>query len=87
MSYCKGPLARIGPNNLITNDLDLIRKILDSRSGYTRAPWFDSIRIDPHVPNIVSERDSKKHNRLRIKLSPGVKASSKHLLRAMLTVP
>ncbi|KAF2147000.1 uncharacterized protein K452DRAFT_314252 [Aplosporella prunicola CBS 121167] len=66
-----GPVARIGPNNLVTSDPDLTRRILAARSHYTRGPWFDSIKIDPHVPNIVSERDTGKHNHLRYQMSAG----------------
>ena len=66
-----GSLARIGPNHLITDDPGLTRKILAARSHYTRGPWFDSIKIDPHVPNIVSERNPGKHNHLRYQMSAG----------------
>ncbi|MCJ1258853.1 hypothetical protein MMC24_006687 [Lignoscripta atroalba] len=66
-----GRLARIGPNHLLTNDPELTRRILATTSRYTRAPWFDSLKIDPHVSNIASERDAKKHSRLRYKLSAG----------------
>lgn len=52
----------------------MTRRILGVRSGYTRGPWFDSIKIDPHMPNIVSEKDVKKHARLRSKLAAGVRA-------------
>lgn len=68
-----GSLARIGPNHLITDDPVAIRKILAIRSRYQRGPWFDAIRIDPHVANIVSERDAGKHNALRHKMSSGVR--------------
>ncbi|KAH8651554.1 cytochrome P450 oxidoreductase [Tricladium varicosporioides] len=64
-----GSLARIGPNHLITNDPATTRRILGVRSGYERGPWFDSIKIDPHVPNIVSERCEEKHRKLRHKLA------------------
>lgn len=68
----KGPLARIGPNHVITDDPEITRRILTVRSGYVRGPWFDSVRIDPHIPNIVSERDVKKHSKIRAKLAPSV---------------
>ncbi|EZF33938.1 hypothetical protein H109_05523 [Trichophyton interdigitale MR816] len=64
-----GPVARIGPNHLLTDDPEFIRKILAARSHYTRGPWFDSIRIDPEVPNIVSERHPGRHNHLRHQMS------------------
>lgn len=66
-----GSLARIGPNNLLTDDPELTRRMLAARSHYTRGPWFDSIKIDPHVPNIVSERHPGKHNHLRYQISAG----------------
>ena len=66
-----GPIARIGPNHLLTDDPELTRRVLAARSHYTRGPWFDAIRIDPHVPNIVSERDPGKHNHLRYQMSAG----------------
>lgn len=66
-----GPLARIGPNHLLTDDPELTRRILAARSHYTRGPWFDSIKIDPHVPNIVSERHPGRHNHLRYQMSAG----------------
>lgn len=72
LTFFTGPLARIGPNHLLTDDPDVTRRILSARSPYLRAPWFDSIRIDPHIPNIVSERDPEKHNRLRARLAAGV---------------
>lgn len=58
---------------MLTSDPTFTKRVLAARSRYTRGPWFDSIRIDPHVPNIVSERDEKSHNRLRLKLSASVR--------------
>ncbi|QSZ32988.1 hypothetical protein DSL72_002572 [Monilinia vaccinii-corymbosi] len=75
-----GPLARIGPNHLITDDPTTIRRILGVRSGYRRGPWFDSIRIDPNIPNIVSQRDDDEHRALRHKLAASYSGKN---LRAM----
>lgn len=69
-------MARIGPNHILTDDPETVRRILAARSGYVRGPWFDSVRIDPHIPNIVSERDVRKHRDIRSKLAPSV--SFKH---------
>ncbi|KAF2770173.1 putative P450 monooxygenase [Teratosphaeria nubilosa] len=66
-----GSLARIGPNHLVTDDPELVQRILAARSHYERGPWFDSIRIDPLVTNIVSERNTGKHNHLRHQMSGG----------------
>lgn len=66
-----GSIARIGPNHLVTDDPELSRRILAVGSKWRRGPWFDSIRIDPRVPNIVSERDPHKHNAMRRRMSAG----------------
>lgn len=73
MLITSGPIARIGPNHLLTDDPEVVRRILATRSHYTRGPWFDSIKIDPHIPNIVSERHTGRHNKLRHKMSAGVR--------------
>lgn len=66
-----GAIARVGPNHLVTSDPDLTRQILAVGSKWRRGPWFDSIRIDPRVTNIVSERDPRVHNAMRRKMAPG----------------
>ncbi|KAJ2998449.1 hypothetical protein NUW58_g314 [Xylaria curta] len=66
-----GSIARIGPNHLLIDDPDLTRTILAVGSKWRRGPWFDAIRIDPRVPNIVSERDPRKHNAMRRRMSAG----------------
>ncbi|KAL6713983.1 hypothetical protein ACLMJK_008477 [Lecanora helva] len=66
-----GSLARIGPNHLLTNDLIAMQNILAVRLKYTRSAWYDSLRLDPHRSNLVTERNSQKHSRLRHQLSTG----------------
>ncbi|KAL8781671.1 MAG: hypothetical protein Q9213_005888 [Squamulea squamosa] len=66
-----GSLARIGPNHLLTSDPVTTQKILAVRSRYSRGPWYDSLRLDPHRSNLVTERDTRRHNTLRQQLSPG----------------
>ncbi|KAL8769420.1 MAG: hypothetical protein Q9209_004648 [Squamulea sp. 1 TL-2023] len=67
-----GPLARIGPNHLITNDPETFRKILMPRSKYERGPWFDSLRLNPNRANLITERNASRHNTLRSQMAPGV---------------
>ena len=67
-----GPLARIGPNHLITNDPHTFRRILAARSNYHRGRWFDCLRLDPNNANLITERDWPRHNTLRQQMAPGV---------------
>ena len=66
-----GPIARIGPNDLVTSDPDLIRRMSGVRSDYRRSDWYNSMRFNPSKDNVVSMRDDELHNRLRAKLSAG----------------
>ncbi|KAH7088266.1 cytochrome P450 [Paraphoma chrysanthemicola] len=66
-----GPLVRIAPNTVLISDPDTIRLVLAPNSGYLRGPWFDSLRLCPHKTNVVSERDAKKHQHLRLLLAAG----------------
>jgi hypothetical protein len=72
LAFRSGSLARIGPNHVITDDPGVMRRLLAARSGYERGPWFDSLRVDPHISNIISERNEKEHNKIRAKLAPSV---------------
>jgi hypothetical protein len=71
-----GPLARIGPNILVTDDADLLRRISGARSPYSRAEWYDGMRLDPRVNNVISERNEKRHTALRAKMASGVSLAS-----------
>ncbi len=67
-----GPLARIGPNNLITSDPDIFRHMLSVRSQYERGKWFDFLRLNPHKANLITERNRIVHNKLRARMAAGV---------------
>ena len=66
-----GPLARVGPNDLVTDDPEIIRHMSGARSKYLRSDWYDAMRLDPYVDNVMSQLDNKKHDDLRAKLAPG----------------
>lgn len=67
-----GPLARIGPNELVTSDPGLLRKMLNVRTRYRRSDWYIGMRFDPHSDNILSQRDNALHHSLRSRMSAGV---------------
>jgi hypothetical protein len=70
-----GKIVRIGSNHLVTDDPDLMWRILGTHSNYLTGPWFDSLRFDPHYSSIASERDVAKHDALRNKVATGVSCS------------
>ncbi|KAF1845545.1 cytochrome P450 [Cucurbitaria berberidis CBS 394.84] len=66
-----GSLARVGPNELITNDPDVMRRMMAVRSTYTRGHWYNAMKFDPTRDNLFSMRDEVAHTKLRSKMAAG----------------
>ncbi|PSN69465.1 cytochrome P450 [Corynespora cassiicola Philippines] len=66
-----GSLARVGPNELVTNDPDVMRRMMAVRSAYTRGHWYNAMKFDPSRDNLFSMRDEVAHTRLRAKMAAG----------------
>ncbi|WYZ44538.1 hypothetical protein EsH8_VII_000974 [Colletotrichum jinshuiense] len=69
-----GPLARIGPNELLCTDPDSLRKMSAVRSTYTKGDFYDSGRITPGVDNVVSMRNENEHKAMRARMGPAYAA-------------
>ncbi|KAH3950795.1 hypothetical protein HBI56_205410 [Parastagonospora nodorum] len=66
-----GSLARVGPNELITDDPEVLRKMMAARSEYTRGHWYSAMKFDPTRDNLFSMRDEVAHTKLRSKMAAG----------------
>ncbi|KAF2456270.1 cytochrome P450 [Lineolata rhizophorae] len=67
-----GAIARVGPNDLVTKDIDLIKRMSAARSPYTRAKWFhQATRVEPGKDHVFSQVDEVKHAKRRQQLAPG----------------
>ncbi|KDN67099.1 putative cytochrome P450 [Colletotrichum sublineola] len=66
-----GSIVRIGPNDLITSDPELMKRMLNVRTTYRRSNWYDGMRLKPGQDNVLSARDDELHHRLRSKMSAG----------------
>ncbi|KAI1462123.1 cytochrome P450 [Annulohypoxylon moriforme] len=66
-----GKLFRIGPNQLLTTDVDVIRRMAHFKSSYTKGPFYQTFRFIPTQDNSFSLIDDREHTRLRTKLGPG----------------
>ncbi|KAL2108140.1 hypothetical protein VUR80DRAFT_4184 [Thermomyces stellatus] len=68
-----GPLSRIGPNDLITGDPEIIRR-MGRTSGkviYRRSGWYSSTKVDLYHDSLFTTRDTVAHDRLKAKMSFG----------------
>lgn len=64
----KGSLTRIGPNQVLTDDPELIRRMNAPRSPFRRSDWYLGMKFSPDSDNIVSTKDEAVHNDLRSKM-------------------
>jgi hypothetical protein len=71
--YGSGPSStiRIGPNELITSDPEVIRRMSAARSRYTRSSWYRLNTIDRYEDSMFSTLDTAAHDRLKAQTAPG----------------
>jgi len=77
-----GPLARIGPNDLITDDPDIIRRMSAARSTYRRSGWYGAMKLNPHEESMFSLRDTVAHDKLKHRCSAGYAGKENPTLEA-----
>jgi hypothetical protein len=70
-----GSLARVGPNELVTCDPDILRRVWVVRSQYRRGAFFEAVKLDPTRDNLISLRDDAAHAELKAKMAMGVSQS------------
>lgn len=70
-----GNLFRIGPNQVITTDVDVIRRIAHPKSMYSKSPFYQTFRFIPTQDHTFSLLDEAEHSRRRTILGPGYSAS------------
>ncbi|KAF7503960.1 hypothetical protein GJ744_002985 [Endocarpon pusillum] len=66
-----GHIARIGPNEVVTNDPEIIRRINAVRSPYKRSTWYNSTCFDHSRNHVFCERDEGRHVELRNQMIAG----------------
>lgn len=71
MSGQYGSIVRIGPNDLLTSDAELIRRMSAARSTYSRSTWYRAMRLDPYHDTMGSVRDTDVHDALKAKTASG----------------
>ncbi|KAI2640812.1 BcABA1, cytochrome P450 monooxygenase [Hypomontagnella submonticulosa] len=64
-----GPLIRVGPNELSTDDPEVIRKMNAARSTYGRDPWYVAARFDPYHDNVFTMLEAGPHDKFKAKIA------------------
>ncbi|KAL1841739.1 hypothetical protein VTJ49DRAFT_6653 [Mycothermus thermophilus] len=66
-----GSTIRIGPNELMTSDVEVIRRASAARGGYGRSRWYKMSSPDPHHEGMFSTLDGAVHDRLKAQTAAG----------------
>lgn len=77
-----GPLVRIGPNDLVTDDPDVIRRMSGVRSTYKRSNWYQAGRLNPHEVSLISTLDTDDHDKLKARAAFGYNGKENTTLEA-----
>ena len=70
-----GKLVRIGPNDLLTSDAELIARMSAPKSTYKRSSWYAATRLDPYHDMMGSVTDSATHAAIKSKTAPGYRGA------------
>ena len=65
-----GPLIRIGPNELMTDDPDIIKRICGTNSAYKRSTWYRAVRFNPWHDNLGTILEPEAHSRAKARSQP-----------------
>ncbi|GKT60929.1 pisatin demethylase [Colletotrichum tofieldiae] len=57
----KGPLVRVGPNEVVTNDPKLVRKISGTDERWARDPFYITGKFNPYHDNMFSILNPREH--------------------------
>ena len=64
-------MVRVGPNTLLTDDEEFVRKMNAVRSDYSKADWYKAFKMDGNYNNVISMTDHSQHLDLRNRLFNG----------------
>ncbi|KAI1812681.1 cytochrome P450 [Poronia punctata] len=70
-TYGGSPLIRLGPNELTTDDPEIARRMGSAKGAYSRARWYDAMRLNVDHAAMFNLLDPHTHDRLKAKLAPG----------------
>lgn len=66
-----GTTIRVGPNDLLTADPEVLRRMGSARLSYARSNFYAINRLHPDEESMFSLTDTAEHDRLKAKTAPG----------------
>jgi cytochrome P450 len=66
-----GPIVRVGPNDVFTDDLEFLRKINSTKGLYAKGASYSGSRLNPYYESLFMMRDPIAHDKMKAKLIYG----------------
>lgn len=74
-----GPLVRIGPNQVLTSDVGLLRRTGAVRDTYERDEWYNSFKWQPQAHNLFTLQDREAHDRRKAQVAVAYNISGREV--------
>ncbi|KAI0836308.1 cytochrome P450 [Hypoxylon sp. FL0890] len=66
-----GSLIRIGPNEIMTDDPEVLKYLSGAKSKYWKSGWYTGSRFNPYHPSMFMTLDPIPHDKVKAQLLPG----------------
>ncbi|KAI1763920.1 cytochrome P450 [Hypoxylon sp. FL1150] len=66
-----GSLARVGPNDLLTDDPEVVKRLSSAKSQYWKSKWYSGFQFNPYHPAMFIMGDPAAHDQIKAQLMPG----------------
>ncbi|KAI1387746.1 cytochrome P450 [Hypoxylon trugodes] len=66
-----GSLFRIGPDIILTDDPELMKRMSSAKSKYWKSEWYSGSRFNPYHPSMFTIPSPSIHDELKAKVIPG----------------
>jgi hypothetical protein len=60
-----GPLVRVGPNEVLTDDPNILRTVSSTRSNFPRSDWYEAGRFNPYHDNLFTTTGVEAHKKAK----------------------
>jgi hypothetical protein len=70
-----GDIIRIGLDDVVTSDVDVLQRLAGPKSPYTRSSWYGAAKFQKRRDTLFSMSDESLHAKLRNSLSQGYSGS------------
>ncbi|KAI2628607.1 cytochrome P450 [Hypoxylon sp. NC1633] len=77
-----GSIVRIGPNDILIDDPEIIRRMSGVKSKYGKSVWYTGVRINPYHSDMFETLEAGPHDEIKARVRPGYSGHDEPALEA-----